>query len=209
MPLLEYPRLSLEADFGDGPVTGTFELYGGEAQRDSVDDGIENAFPVDNGLNQLLGLLTTVEGDGGAGRRGLHIDVGGGQRVRRVTATLPQGGTKENGDPIQWGANDTTDTAPYPKDSATGGHPIAMQCVFQEYFDIGSPDSTNPATLEYGLYTSDSDTPYDPVDVVVKQPQVSVPSGSPRVEVSVVIAGTVDGSEAVEAAERTKRGFGF
>jgi hypothetical protein len=80
MPLLEYPRLSLEADFGDGPVTGTFELYGGEAQRDSVDDGIENAFPVDNGLNQLLGLLTTADATGGTGRRGVHIDVSEGQQ---------------------------------------------------------------------------------------------------------------------------------
>lgn len=205
MPLQEYPSLTVDVDFGGGGTTGTFELYGGEARRDSVDEGVENPFPVDNGLDNLLGLVKGLSENGESGRKGVHVDVGGGQHVFRVQVTLPEGGMKDDDTPIQWGSSNTVDDPPTAT-SATGAHPIAQQNVLNRYFTVGSPDSLQPATLEWGLYTDDTDTPYDPLNVVVKNLSASVAAGTPQLEVSMTIAETVDGREAVDAAERTKRG---
>ena len=214
MPVLDYPRLSITVDFGNGPVTGVFELYGGEAGRASVGEGLQDTQAVDNGLNNILGLLAQLTGDGTGGdigaRTGLNIDVGGGVHAWQISAQIPVGTTKADGTPVQWGSSDTV-TDPATATSATGASATEMRNVINRYFDVGTVDSGNPATLEEGMYTSDSDTPYEPLSVVPKPQPTSfeVSGGETRLNVSLLVTKTVDGTEAVEAAERTKGGAGL
>lgn len=199
----EFPILKIDADFGSGTVTGIFELYGGESNRASVDERIENTLIVDNGASNLLGLLSDLAQSGSEGRKGLHIDVGGGQHTFQVDCQIPEGAETPDGTPVQWGSSATVDDPPT-QESATGAHPVAQQNVLNNYLRTASPDSLTPATLEYGLWSSQG--PLSPLDVIIKQPNVSVPAGNPRIEVQARIAETQDATQANDAAGRVKRG---
>lgn len=202
----EYPILSIDADFGSGTVTGVFELYGGESGRASVDESVQNAYVTDNGASNILGLYKLLSEGGQPARKGLHIDVGGGEHAFRVDCQIPEGTTTGDGSPVQWGSSATEDDPPT-EQSATGAHPVAQQNVFNNYLRSATPDSSTPATLEYGIWSSAG--PASPLDVVIKQPTVIVPSGQPRIEINALIAETQDASQVLDAAERTKRGAGL
>lgn len=204
----------MTVDFGDGPETGVFEFYGGEQGLASVGEGIQNTQAVDNGLNNILGLLSQLTGDGTGGdiggRTGLNIDVGGGVHAWQISSQIPVGAEKADGTPVQWGSSATV-TDPATATSATGASATEMRNVINRYLDVGTIDSNNPATLEEGMYTSDADTPYEPLKVVPKtQPSsFEVSGGETRLNVSLLVTKTADTSDAIEAAERTKRGAGL
>lgn len=143
---LEYPILEMDCDFGAGPVTGVFELYGDA----TVDENIRTGYLIGGRGATVNAILQGSADPDEQLRRGLHLDLGGGQHVYNIKAIGWEGGQKADGDPPQWGtsADPGTQTAT----SATGGSSVRQQAVLNNFLAVGQYDSRGPARLHYGEF---------------------------------------------------------
>ncbi len=167
-------RLTIEADAdGDGtPETGVFEMAGNLTVRPRLRTGF-----ILNGrgstVNSVIaGFLESRGADveDPSRRRGFYLDLGGGQWTVDIEFRGWRGSRDEEGVPLQWGDDPSPSRS---QSSATGQGPQTQIDVLMRYINVGQIDSRNTAILEYGEHSSDSDSLYDPVEVVLEGPQAS------------------------------------
>ncbi len=183
MPVLKRAKLTLEADVDqDGSAeTGVFEMVAGDGL--SVTPGMRTGFiGSDDGTASTFNAIyaNLSEDYGGAfaspsKRRGFFLDLGGGQHSISIEFNGWEGATDSSGDPIQWG-NDPQPSRT--QSSATGQHPLTQIDVLLRYLTAGQFDSRDPATFEYGEYSTDG--LYEPIDVVIEGPQATMSSANPN-----------------------------
>lgn len=166
------PRIEIDADFGGsiGSVTGIFEPTlpdGGGGITDVVRTGFLLSGAGDDTLGFIFDLLDADE----SVRKGLSIDVGGGEHAVELNAQVTSGHVEDNdGTTLQWGASSDPDTLD--ETTATGGTARQKAQIFQNYLRTagGGADSLSPARLVWGEY-SPSGVLEDHLDVVIEQPQ--------------------------------------
>lgn len=98
---------------------------------------------VDNAFSSVIGLLSEYL-DIPGGRKGVTVDIGGGQHIWEidlVSLGAPDG---------QWGYTD--DTTVVDEATATGADRRVKQNVLMNYIVTASIDSFTPARLYYGEY---------------------------------------------------------
>lgn len=111
---------------------------------------------------EWYGNQTDQEIDGDGLRQELSLDIGGGIHAIKIDFTGYTGSTH------RWG---NTGDGGTPAD-ATGEDVHAQMAVFDRYLQTATIDSANPAILEVGEYSSDSETRYGPLEVVPENPNV-------------------------------------
>ncbi len=134
---------------------------------------------------------TDVDGDGL--RQELSFDVGAG--IHAITLDF-KGYT---GSPHQWGDSGAGGT---PTD-ATGEDLHAQMAVFDRYLNAARIDSTNPAILEVGEYSTEGR--YGPLQVVPENPDVMFDSTqqSSLYDGSVTWVETVDLQQTIDGSKQT------
>lgn len=157
---LQRAKLTMSADpDGDGvDETGIFHFVGNLEITPSLQ------------RNFLLGgrgaLANAIFGDqlqdGESQRQGYYLDLGSGIFTIEVAFRGWEGATDDQGNNLQWGDNSTQALS---QTSATGQDPLSQMDVFLKYMTVGTIDSRDPATLEYGEYSSSG--VYSALDVVV------------------------------------------
>lgn len=168
MPALDRGVLELTADVDDDGTqeTGVF-VFGGDV---SLTQEIQKDFIFENTASGLITLTEDLAGFDVEARKGLYLDIGGGQHVIEIEF-LGWEGTNS----LQWG----DDSGTFPAD-ATGEDVFKQIQCFMRYCQLATTDSFNPATLHIGEYTdgtyqnSDGNTvngAFDPLDVAVSGPQ--------------------------------------
>jgi hypothetical protein len=111
---------------------------------------------------EWYGELSDQDIDGDGLRQELSLDIGGG--IHAITIDF----LGYTGSPHQWG---NTGAGGTPAD-ATGEDVHAQMAVFDRYLQTATIDSKNPATLEFGEYSSDSSTRYGPLQVIPENPNI-------------------------------------
>ncbi len=135
---------------------------------------------------------TEVDGDGI--RQELSFDIGGG--IHAITLDF-RGYT---GSPHQWGDSGTGGTAT----DATGEDLHAQMAVFDRYLNAARIDSTNPAILEVGEYSTEGR--YGPLQVVPENPNMMFDSTeqSSLYDGSVTWVETVDLQQTIDGSKQTE-----
>lgn len=175
---LQYPVLELDADFGGsiGKVTGTFEMYGDT----KVTENLRTGFLIGGRGSSVNGIIEGYRNDGDPTRKGVHLDLGGGQHTFEVEFLGWEGATKDDGADVQWGySSDPTVTD---EATATGADPTTQVNVLMNYLRVGTYDSRAPGRLYWGEYT---DGTYDssaglvggPLEVAVESPSLTRKAG--------------------------------
>lgn len=202
--MVTYDRatLTLEADpDGDGSLeTGVFDMAGNL----TVSPGMRTGYLVDgrgSTVNSVVSSLVEQYGEdlGPSKRRGFYVDLGGGAFTIDIEFTGWEGSIDGDGNYLQWGDDASVGKT---KASATGQGPLTQMDVFMRYLQTGEFDSRNPATLEYGEYSSGG--LYDPLDVVVEGPRTTKRSQSPDTfDGTITCISAADFAEYFDARNRT------
>lgn len=189
---LQRAELTLSADVdNDGTQEdGVFVLE----DDITIQPQVRTGFLIGGRGSEANSIIQDNAGGGTSSRAGLYLDLGGGQHVIEIEFS------KWEGAPQQWG--NTGDDTELTQGDATGADPITQMGVLMRYLTVGTYDSVQPATLEYGEY-SDSGL-YSPLDVVIEGPQVrrSAEDGS-------WIDGTLTCIETVDVNEQALDGEGL
>ncbi|QLK25406.1 hypothetical protein HYG81_15130 [Natrinema zhouii] len=194
--MTELFRLTIPANFGSGSVEGVFEAFTNPTDTDEVRTG----YLLDNSFDQALAILQGLLEDGEPDRKGIHLDLGGGQHAIDLRADVTSDATPdENGDPLQWGSS--SDPAQFSATTATGGTALQKVQVFQHYVRVAGTDSLTPATLEYGEYSSSG--VLEPLDVVFEQPSFERQS-SDKYQFSAAFVETVDLGRSLDGSKQTE-----
>lgn len=157
---LQRAELTLSADVdNDGnQEDGTFVFE----DDVSVQPQVRTGFVIGGRGSEVNSIIQDNVGDGTSSRAGVYLDLGGGQHIVEIEFS------NWKGSPVQWG--NTGDDTTLTQADATGADPITQIGVLMRYLTVGTFDSVQPATLEYGEF-SDSGL-YNPLDVVIEGPQV-------------------------------------
>jgi len=171
---LDRARLTIEADADNDGVdeTGVFEMAGNLMVRPKIRTGFILS-GTGSTVNSVIAGFLNDEADRStepSKRRGFYLDLGGGQWTVDIEFRGWVGSRDADGVPLQWGDDASPSRT---QTSATGQGPQTQIDVLMRYINVGQIDSRNLATLEYGEHTSDPDTLYEPVDVVLEGPQAS------------------------------------
>ncbi|WP_137288827.1 hypothetical protein [Natronorubrum halophilum] len=189
-------RITIEADFGGGGTTGVFEAFVNPDDTDEVRTG----YLLEDSFNQTLSILRGLLEEGEADRKGVHLDLGGGQHAVSLTAEVNSGPTPDSdGGVLQWGSS--ADPEQFDATTATGATALQKTQIFQHYARVGGSDSLTPATLEYGEYTTDG--VLEPLDVVFETPKFERQS-SDKYRFSGTFVETVDLSRALDGSKQTE-----
>lgn len=196
---LEYPVLELDADFGSGLVTGVFELYGDV----DVTQAIRTGYLVGGRGSSVNGIF---DSSGDEQRKGVHLDLGGGQHTWQVKATGWKAATKADGSNVQWGTS--SDPTVESESSATGAKAVTQMDVFCHFLSVGTFDSQGGARLRYGEHSdgtyaasAGSMDPYKTVAIESPQVQLSADSKD-KMDVSMTLIDTMVIKELRDAKKR-------
>ena len=194
--MTELFRVTIPADFGNGTVNGVFEAFVNPTDTDEVRTG----YLLDNSFDEALAILQGLLEEGEPDRKGVHLDLGGGQHAIGLRADVTSDATAdENGDPLQWGSS--SDPGVFTATTATGGTALQKVQIFQHYTRVAGTDSLTPATLEYGEYSTGG--VLEPLDVVFEQPAFERQS-SDKYRFSAAFVETADLSQALDGSKQTE-----
>jgi hypothetical protein len=196
-----YPVLEFDATFDGTQHSGRFEFLGGENGQAEVVGRGETGLLLDNALDNALGLLGAVTGDGVKKRRSLDLDIGGGQFVHEIVFALQPGVTKADGTRPVWGTGTETTVTAY--DATAADVASEYQEIFLAYWERAAVDSTAPGTLQWGPRSDGG--PLDPLPVTIRSPTLTVPVGENRVRGTIGLVATLDGSQPADARQNTPR----
>ncbi|WP_135851296.1 hypothetical protein [Halorussus salinus] len=181
---------------GDGEMeTGVFVMRDVE-----IDFSVRTEFAVGGRGGEANTAISELVGDGESTRKGIHLDAGTGDHVVDISFSGWRGSDG------QWG--DTGDPTELTPSDATGEEPVTQMQMLDRYLSVGEVDSTNPAELEVGQYTSDGvwDTPalgVDHLDVVVKGPENAYATDRPSTyDGTITCVETTDLSRPLDATRR-------
>lgn len=187
-----YPILEIDADFGDGQVTGIFHVVNA-----TVEETTRTGYLVDSGLSTTLALFNSLTEDGASNRKGVKFGAGGGQHVFEIDLSTWTGSTN------QWGS--TSDDTVVSESSATGADRITQMNIFQNYLRVASTDSFTPARLQYGQYDPDG-VLEDHLKVAIESPTFVVDrETSSVVEGSITLVEVADLTQTQDAQQRSSR----
>lgn len=188
---LGYPVLELDADFGSGTVTGVFELYGDV----EVQQGVRTGYLIGGRGSSVNGIVQGTFDKGEEKRRGVHLDLGGGQHTWQVKATGWKAGQKADGTPVQWGTS--SDPSKVSATTATGAEAIVQQDVLNHFLSVGTYDSRGDARLRFGehsdgTYASSNGLMDDFKNVAIESPQTTISAESKdKIDVSLTLIDTM------------------
>jgi len=168
MATQDFPVLKLTADFGGdlGTKTGKFCFKKATVSfRTQVDPLLDGAF--DRAAGAGAEGIDIVTGGATAARRGVTVDVGGGQQLIEIDAEVRVG---EDG---QWGYSADPDTLNLA--TATGGDRIQKAEVLSNYIRFGIYDSKQPARLRYGEVAPGGAARRDSLPVTIRNPDALIP----------------------------------
>lgn len=187
-PLLTLPPIDVDGDGTD--ETGKFVLTNVE-----ITTGIRTGYVVGGRGSTVNAIYSDYLGDGQSARQGLYFDLGGGADFIQLKFSQWKGSDD------QWG-NDST--AGLTQASATGQDPISQIDVLKKYLTVGQIDSRNPATLEYGEYSSSG--VYSPKEVAIESPEFSYSPDRPSaLSGSITCIVVIDNNQSTDAQNRRNR----
>jgi len=157
-------RVSADVDNDGTAEDGEFHLYGNLELTPGLRTGYLLGGQTGATANAVTGDLTDREN---VNRRPYYLDLGGGARTVEARFRGWEGAEDDDDNPVQWG--NTGDPTTLTKADATGADPLTQIDVLMRYLTEGEIDSRDPATLEYGEYSSGG--LYSPLDVAVEGPQ--------------------------------------
>lgn len=112
------------------------------------------------GGSNIIAVLSDLVDSGlldGGNNQQFAVTLGGGEHVVSISAEVQQGS------PNRWGTGDGDGVT-----DKTGGHPVAQLQLLDRVLQQTKIDSTNPATVEVGEYSSSGQ--YEPIRVVPENP---------------------------------------
>lgn len=162
----KYATLTIVGDpDGDGTEeTGVFEM-GGNLQ---VTPSLRTGFIAGGQQSQVNSIIANLIDPGDSQNQQFFIDAGAGAHAVEVQFRGWEGAQDAAGNSLQWG--DTGDDTQLTATDATGANPISQICVLMQYLLTGNIDSRNPATFEWGEWSTDG--LYEPLDVVLEGPEM-------------------------------------
>ena len=157
-------RVSADVDDDGVQENGVFELYGNL----ELTVGVRTGYLVGGQTGSTANaIISDIVGQQEANRRPFYLDLGGGARTVEARFRGWEGAEDDDGNPVQWG--NTGNAGSPTKADATGADPLTQIDVLMRYLTEAEIDSRNPATLEYGEYSTSG--LYSPLDVAVEGPQ--------------------------------------
>lgn len=143
--VLELP----DVDFGGsiGTVTGVFHMYG-DAE---ITESIRTGFVVGGRGSTVNGIVQSTLGTDQPMRKGVYVDLGGGQHTLEVQFIGWEGAQDTDGNSLQWGSSASTTTVNAA--TATGAAPTTQMQVFINYLRHGTFGSISPARARFGEYS--------------------------------------------------------
>jgi hypothetical protein len=169
--------LELDAEFGDpyGQVTGVFHMYGDV----TFDAGVRTGFLLGGRGSTVNAVLQDTLGNGVPKRKGVYVDLGGGQHTVQASFTGWEGAVDKDGNDLQWGAS--PDPSVNNLTTATGAGPLDQRDTFLNYLRVSTYDSFNPARLYTGEHSDGTyaDSPGDwgePLSVAIESPRLKANS---------------------------------
>jgi len=195
MTAQNYIALEITADFDDvGEKTSRFEFVKGDDSKISMEQSIRTGFLLNNSFDNIAALVSELTNDEDTDRKGLHLDVGGGEHALTLEFQVPRATTKPNGDIAQWGSSSDPAIGPN-RHTATDAGKIQQMQTFMEFLRVGSPDSGAPARLTFGEY-SPSGYLDDYLSVALEEPSIVVDNADPHwADGSVTLVETQDLSD--------------
>ncbi|MDF9748357.1 hypothetical protein [Natrinema salsiterrestre] len=192
------PQVEIQnAEIGGSTVDGTF-VFPSDIMVEfetRTQEFFQSEGTLATGASTILDYLAEqTDVDAASIRQELSFDIGGG--IHAITLDF-RGYT---GSPHQWG--DTGDGGT--KTDATGEDLHAQMAVFDRYLNAARIDSTNPALLEVGEYSTEGR--YSPLQVVPENPNVMFDSEeeSSVFDGSVTWVETVDLQQSIDGSKQTE-----
>jgi len=165
-------------------------------------ESIRTGFLVDSVGESILALLNEYLEDGASKRKGVHIDVGGGQHTIELSFDTPVTQRKADGSLHQWGY--TSDDTVTNEASATGASTEVQCAVFSNALRKAAPDSLTPAKLQVGQYHPGGILD-DQLDVVLESPEVVQESSKPRKgDINLTMIETTDITQTLDREQRQR-----
>lgn len=191
------PTLTLEnVDYGGsiGTTDVVFELP--PSDPFVIEEGVRTGYLVDGTGSSAIALLDEFRNTNEGGRKGVHVDLGGGTHTWTVECNTPVTQRRpDTSELYQWGA--TRDDSVRNAASATGADAEVQLSVLIHAFTMASPDSLTPATWTVGEYHPDG--VLDPADVVLEQPNVVVEGEKPNAaDINMTLIETADLEQAYD-----------
>ena len=184
-PTLTIPDVQYGGDIGTKTVT--FEFPPSEPVE--ISESIRTGYLVDGRGSRALALLDEFRDAGEGGRKGVHVDLGGGVHTWELSADTPVTSPRSDGQLHQWGY--TQDDSVLDGASATGADANTQMSVLMNAFVHASPDSLTPATWSVGEYHADG--VLAPREVVIEQPTVVQESDRPQTaDINLTLIETAD-----------------
>jgi hypothetical protein len=191
---LERAVLELDANFGPpfGTVTGVFHMYGDV----SFDAGVRTGYLLGGTGSTLNAVVQEALSDGEPKRKGIYVDLGGGQHTIQASFTGWTGATDADGNDLQWGSS--PDPSVNDLTTATGASPLDQRDTFLNYLRVATFDSFNPGRLYTGEHSDGTyaDSPGDwgePLKVAMEQPRFrSQADTSDKLDGSVTFVEVID-----------------
>jgi hypothetical protein len=173
--------LEIDADFGGsiGQKTGVFQMVAGSEGAYSVEQAIRTGYILNNAFDSLSALFTDLTGEAGdPDRKGLHLDVGGGEHAITLQFQTPGQLTTPDRTVAQWGSSPDPADGPN-RHTATGEtDKLTQMQVLMEYIRISTTGSLSPARLTYGQYNPDGFLD-DYLSVAIEEPSILVDNRDP------------------------------
>jgi hypothetical protein len=163
MTLKKHAELVLDADVdGDGSKeSGRFVMAG----NITIETAGRTGYLIGGRGSSINAVIQDATSDGESNRRGFFEDLGGGAFTVAINFNGWEGAQLDDGTDVQWGDDPNPGKTVA---SATGEHPLTQIAVFNKYYQTGTFDSRNPATLEYGEHHADG--LYSALSVVIEEP---------------------------------------
>lgn len=203
-------RLTITGDpDGTGTRDGVFEFSLGDDQTPlSVTEEMRTETRAYSGT--LLTLFNDVTGaglaDNSTENKDIALDLGEAQFAPDISGVVMDDQTHPDGSPYQWGDSTTVELT---QTSATGQHPALKICIFSYWLrntrtsslsNIFGEGGGGPIQLEYLEYRADSNSLYDPLQVVLESPSVTYSGGSTSVaDVNLTAVEVADLSNSIDA----------
>jgi len=150
-------RISADVD-GDGETEdGIFSMIDVE-----VSPSIRTGYLIGGRGSTVNNIISESVGAGDSKRQQFFLEGGGGAHTIELSFQNWEGADGTWGDPSEPAGSEA---------NATGESPISQIDVLMQYLLTAEIDSRNPATLEYGEYSSSGR--FDPLAVVLEGPQMT------------------------------------
>ena len=204
MAAQDYVALEITADFDTvGEKTGRFEVLKGSDSKMSMEQSIRTGFLLNNSFDNIAAVFSDQTSGDDTDRKGLHLDVGGGEHALPLEFQTPRETRKSNGDIAQWGSSSNPGVGPN-RHTATGAGKIQQMQTFIEYLRVGAPDSATPAEFTFGEYCP-SGYLDDHLLVALEEPSINVNNADPYwADGSVVLVETRDLRDEADAAQQLR-----